>query len=709
MTAEATKSKFPLRFSIFYSVVFLLLYFPRFIGIDSYGVFHQMEDHWQDRLFRSHVDSLRPADPRIILIALDDDTGKKFGFPLPRAVYGDILDRLKEYGVKTAMFDVMFIEDREGDRRLVEGTKSFSRVIHQFTTEEKYIPGGRSYVVTLPIEGLRQTSQYLGYPNVERVLDPDGLVRRAIFFDKRGRDPRGSGIAPSFDAVGLASFLDKPVSEIRDEFGDPPDRKFYLRFRAPQKWLRHPIRDTRSTGDAVQVENLFQVNAPYQPISAMDVVTGELSPAQKKSLKGSIAVIGSTSLGYFDHYPTPFTSEAPAVEIHLATMDNALNHDFMGLLGGDWSRVVIALVLLVMIWLPLPLLGFPPLIGAGVTIGVFAAWWIFVSWQFVSGVRVDFVSPSVALLSSFVFQTVHRVFAEAQKAKQTKDMWSRFVSKEVVDDLIKNPDRAKLGGEKREMTILFLDIAHFTNISEKMTPDQLIIFLNKYLTALSGVIVGHKAVVGNYIGDCIMAFWNPPVIALPEHKAEACLAAIECQVMIKKLNDGLEQKMPEMPAIRVGLNSGTVTVGMTGSEGKLQYTTLGDEVNLASRLEGANKFFGSKIMASEACYDGARKAVEARELGRVRVVGKATPIRVYELLAKKGELSAEWKKVLPSYEKGLAFFDKRNYSEAVLAFEEVIKVFPEDGPATYYVNASRDYSAIPPPDDWDGVINLTAK
>jgi adenylate cyclase len=357
----------------------------------------------------------------------------------------------------------------------------------------------------------------------------------------------------------------------------------------------------------------------------------------------------------------------------------------------------------------MPLLTFPPLTGAGVTAGVFFGWYAFVSWMFVRGVRVDFVAPSVALAVSFVVQTVHRVFAEAAKAKQTKELWSRFVSKEVVDDLVKNPDRAKLGGVKRDMTILFLDIAHFTNISEKMTPDQLIVFLNKYLTGLSGVIVGRKAVVGNYIGDCIMAFWNPPVFEVLDHRAQACLAAIECQTMIKKLNDGLEQQMPEMPAIRVGLNSGTVTVGMTGSEGKLQYTTLGDEVNLSSRLEGANKFFGSKIMASEACYGGAKEAVEARELGRVRVVGKETPIRVFELLAPKGQLSDEWKKALPFYEKGLVLFGKRDYSQAVIAFEEVIKIFPKDGPANLYLNASRDYSAIPPEEDWDGVFNLTAK
>jgi adenylate cyclase len=705
VSADSEPSKFPQRFSIGFAIFFLILYWPGFIGRpNSPGVFQHLEDVWQDRLFVSHANQLRPADPRILLIALDDDTGKKYGFPLPRARYGDLLDRLKEYGVKTAMFDVMFMEPQSpaADARLIAATKNFGRAIHQYTTQEKFVPGGRNLIIGLPIPGLQDAAQYLGYPNVERVLDADGHVRRSIFFDKRYRDPKGSGIAASFDAVGLASFLDEPVAQIREQFGNPPDRKYYLRYRVPHKWSGHPIRAKTGT---MNVEDLYQVHSPYQTISAMDLISGELTADQKKSLKGSIVIIGSTSLGYYDHFPSPFNPESPGSEIHCTTIDNALNGDFMQPMGRGWT----ALVLILMIVLPLPLLGLAPTIGAGVTVAVFTLWYAFVSWQFERGIRVDLIAPSVALLSSFLAQTVHRVFAEARKAKQTKELWSRFVSKEVVEDLVKNPDKAQLGGEKREMTILFLDIAHFTNISEKMSPDQLIVFLNKYLTGLSSVVVKHNAVVGNYIGDCIMAFWNPPVIPLPEHRAEACVAAIECQAMIAKLNAGLDHAMPEMPAIRVGLNSGTVTVGMTGSEGKLQYTTLGDEVNLASRLEGANKFFGSKIMASEACYAGAREAVDARELGRVRVVGKETPIRVFELIAKKGELTAEWSKALPLYESGLQHFNKREYSQAVVDFTEVVKIFPKDGPANLYLNASKDYSAIPPQDDWDGVFNLTAK
>jgi adenylate cyclase len=258
------------------------------------------------------------------------------------------------------------------------------------------------------------------------------------------------------------------------------------------------------------------------------------------------------------------------------------------------------------------------------------------------------------------------------------------------------------------MTIFFLDIAHFTTISEKMAPEALIEFLNKYLSALTQVVHEQKGVVDKYIGDCIMAFWNAPMPA-PDHRARACLAAIDCQAMVAKLNRELNGSVPETPSIRIGLNSGDVTVGLTGSEKKLQYTVIGDEVNLASRLEGANKFFGSFIMASEATYDGAKDVVVGRELGRVRVVGKEVPIRVFELIARKGQLSPEWERALPVYEKALELFNGRKYAEAAAQFQQFMGVFPNDGPGNLYLHAARDYAAIPPDEHWDGVFNLTAK
>lgn len=699
---ENAPNRFPRNFSIVFSIVFILLYWPGAVMLPFNGVFTGMENTWMDMLFVLRQDKIAEGDPRIILAAMDDDSVKKYGFPLPRNIHAKLLDRLKSMGTQTVAFDVIMSEDREHDAELIAATKRFKRVINLFTTQATQTQHGEVVEVRLPIQGLFDASQYLGYPNIDLMLDSDGHLRRSMMFDSRTNDPRNTdAIAPSMDIAAAASFLDKPISEFYAAYAEPEPRVMLINFRKPKEWLIHEKRDQGQVG---KVANLPVWPSPYRVISYMDIVDGELSLAQKKALRGALVLVGSTTLGYFDHYANPFTPQSPGVEYHANNIDNMFHGDYLESTG----RGVILLIILFMIWFPIFLQKTSPTVGSGATMGVLLGWLGFCYWNFTSGVRTDFVAPSAALFISFMVQTVYRVFTEGAEKRYIKNLMGQFVAPEIVEDLASDPSKVKLGGESRDLTIFFLDIAHFTNISEKLTPEALIQFLNNYLRPLSNIILEEKGVVDKYIGDCIMAFWNAPK-DVPNHRARACMAAVECQKIIVELNKQFAADLPEVPHIRIGLNSGTATVGLTGTEKKLQYTALGDEVNLSSRLEGANKFFGSGIMASEATYGGAKDQVEARELGRVRVVGKNIPIKVYELLAKKGELSEDWKKALPLYTKGVESFNKREFEQAKGCFEQVIKIFPKDGPAALYLNVSTDYSAIPPPEDWDGVFNLTAK
>ena len=716
MSAAASQGRFPRRFAWIFTVLFLIAYWPGLVLRDMRGVFDRMEDSFHDKLFNFDMERLATGDPRIILLALDEETGKKYGFPLPRTVDAQILDKLRADGVKVVAFDMLFADPRPGDAELGAATKRFGKVVHLYNVETRYSSYGKVQLAQrgayLPPDPIAKNAWALGYPNVDRVLDEDGHVRGTILFDDGVQDPtRSDGPGVSMDAATYSAFTGSSLEDIRKKWGTPIDRKLLLNFRAQRTWLRHPVRDRRGQKDAsgedvkISNEDVAEVDTPYQRISALDVLDDTLTPAQRKSLKGAIVVIGSTSLGYYDHYPTPFTPNAPGAEFHCNVLDNMLHDDFTR----DVPRLYFMAVIVAVIWLPVLLLAVSPPVGMAVTLFVLLGWWGLSFWQFRQHTYYEFLAPSIALISSFLVQTVHRMVEENRKRKETEGLFGQYVSPEIVKDLVKNPEKARLGGEKRDMTMLFLDIAHFTTISEKMSPEDLIQFLNKYLSALSQVILDEKGVVGNYIGDCIMAFWNAPVAPAPDHRARACLAAIDAQAQMAKLNEKLDPNLPEKPAIRIGINSGFVTVGNTGSQKKLQYTTLGDEVNLSSRLEGANKFFGSNIMCSEATYEGAKDAVEARELGRVRVVGKETPVRVFELLGKKGQLSPEWRKALDAYNMGLSLFTKRQYDQAALAFEEVVKIFPKDGPGNLYLNAARDYAALPPEETWDGVFNLTAK
>jgi len=334
---------------------------------------------------------------------------------------------------------------------------------------------------------------------------------------------------------------------------------------------------------------------------------------------------------------------------------------------------------------------------------------VFYAALIVSGYQADYIMPPAGLLCSFVFLTTYRVVFENQEKRWIKNTFGQYLSPAVVDALVKDPEKLKLGGDKRDMSVMFMDIAKFTSISEKMTPEELTEMLNTYLTALTDIILENDGVVDKYIGDCIMAFWNAP-LDLPDHRAKACLTACKCIEAIKKLNEQkLAAALPIKPEIRIGLNSGYMVVGNMGSCKRFSYTVIGDNVNLASRLEGANKFFGSSIMVSEDCYAQAADSMAARELGRIRVIGKDKPIKVFELLGPKTELTENTRLFIEHYAKGVELFNGRDFKGASASFNSALELLPEDKVCKFYQARCAELIANAPAQDWDGVFNLTSK
>ncbi len=682
---------FPKRFCLILSFLAAIAYLPFLIGIQSNGMFASVESVWHDRSFNLRDASIKPGDPRLIMAAVDDDTVHALGFPLPRKVYAKALEKLKEYGAKTVVFDVLFLENREGDAELAAATKRHGKVIHLFISEKAEAGDLR---VQMAVKPLKATAQYLGSPSIAQHLDDDGHIRTFLLFNPDSLDPIVKD-APttSLAAAAVASFEDKPLAQVLKE--NPADQMPIpvLNFRKPVEWLRHEYGGNKDI-----------YYSPYRTISMLDLVSGKLSKAQKDALKGSLVMIGSISTGYFDHYPGPFNSHTPGPEFHLTAIDNVLNGDALS----ATSRLLVLLLVVVSVWLPYVFLrALAPALGAlavAATLAVMIGGSLFLMGR---GMMIYPVAPGLTLIVSFLALTVHRLLTEGAEKQLIKAKFGQFVSPEIVEELANNPEKAKLGAQKREMTVFFLDIAHFTTISEKMGPEALIAFLNRYLSALSEVILDRRGTIDKFIGDCIMAFWNAP-LENKSHAKDAVLSALHCQVAIGELNKNLDPGLPEIPAIRIGINTGFMNVGFTGTDRKLAYTVIGDEVNLASRLEGANKFFGSNIIVSGATFEEAKDAIDARYLGRARVVGKATPVPVYEPLSEKGKLTPAWAKALPVWEKGVtAFYDKK-YDEALARFTDFLALMPKDGPGELYRNLSNDYASLPP-DDWDQVFNLTAK
>jgi class 3 adenylate cyclase len=310
-------------------------------------------------------------------------------------------------------------------------------------------------------------------------------------------------------------------------------------------------------------------------------------------------------------------------------------------------------------------------------------------------------------------ESFNHMVAELRQKERIKNTFGKYVDPRIVEDLIQDRDFAKQG-EKRAMTVFFSDIAGFTPICEQLTPDGVVRLLNQYFALMSEPIRNNSGIIDKYIGDAIMAFWGPPFTGEADHARLACLAALEQLVQLNKL----QQMLPEVTGlrkgfaavnIRVGLSSGEVTVGTIGSEYSKSYTVIGDTVNLAARLETANKQYGTRLLISEETWKLALDAIEARELDRICVAGKTEPVRVFELLARKGELSQAVMEATQLFEEGLRAYRNREWGKALSSFGSCLKVTPEDAPSKLFFSRVQYLQAHPPADDWDGVWNLSEK
>jgi adenylate cyclase len=296
---------------------------------------------------------------------------------------------------------------------------------------------------------------------------------------------------------------------------------------------------------------------------------------------------------------------------------------------------------------------------------------------------------------------------EERSRKWITDVFGKYVSPVVIDNLIQNPDMINLGGEKRNITIFFSDIRGFTRISEKLKPENLVHLLNEYLTEMTSVIIKDDGLVDKYMGDAIMAFWGAP-LDQPDHPTMACSSSLEMLEKLGELNK--KWKNEGIPSFRIGigLNSGEAIVGNMGSSSRFDYTAMGDNVNLASRLEGLNKVYGTNIIISENTYDLVKDKFETRKLDSVRVKGKEKPVIIYELISEKGKISKNEIDFIKKYEKGLEHYCNKKWNDAIKSFEDALKIIDDDA-SKLFIERCEEFIKNPPSADWDGVCEMKTK
>jgi len=423
-------------------------------------------------------------------------------------------------------------------------------------------------------------------------------------------------------------------------------------------------------------------------------------------LKGHSCIIGLTATASHDIGVTPLSSEYLMVGTYHNFINTVLQNAYIKEVP-RWITYVLIIIFAILIALSVQRLS---AIGTiNVIVGSLIAYNIVNIALFAfSYIYIDQLGTSLALLlPSMVISSVKFMSEESQK-RYIKNVFSKYMAPRVVDELIKNPNALQLGGELRNISIFFSDVEGFSSISEKLTPQQLVSLLNEYLSEMTDIILRYEGTVDKYEGDAIIAFFGAP-LAFEDHPSRVCLAAIDMKRRLAELREEWRKKGTFQLKVRMGINTGDAVVGNMGSRQRMDYTMMGDAVNLASRLEGANKYYGTYSMISETTYESVKDVVNVRELDLIRVIGKEQPIKVYELLGTKGNLPDYMYDMLKKYNEGLQLFRDRQWDEAISAFRAGLRIVSDDGPCQTYIERCKEFLKNPPPKKWDGVYRLTTK
>lgn len=613
----------------------------------------------------------RAPSPDIKVILLDQaslDWGAKemsWSWPWPREVYAALLDFCRRGGAKAVAMDVLFTEPSvygvADDEALGAAIRQNGRVVAAaFHGRERVVP---------PIPAVATNAAALG--NVSDEPDPDGVFRRATLLSGRDGLP-----VPS---LGLAAW--RLGAGAADDGPPPLDPRGRLILNFAGRDGRHA-----TYGAAAVVQSELRLRAGEAPV---------LNPSV---FSNAYVLVGFGAPGLMDLRPTPVSRVAPGVEIHATALDNLLGRALMRDVPKGWTALLVWSMSVFAAWLALGArrardhaLVFAVCLAAAVGVG-FAAY----ALRFWLPVFVGLLAVALSLVAAVLVNYA----TEGRQKAFIKQAFRHYLGEEVIDQILADPSRLKLGGEKRELTVFFSDIERFSTFSEKLDPAVLTALLNDYLSDMSAIIQEEGGYLDKYIGDAIVAFWNAPV-AQPDHAARACRAAVRCQRRLAERREEYERRTGVVLRARIGLNTGEAVVGNMGSHERFNYTILGDAANLASRLEGANKAFGTYVMVSESTWRKSGAAWAGRALALLRVVGRSQPVRVYELAGLAGEPRPDgWR----MFEEGLGLFEAGRFAEALRLFEQC----PGD-PASQAYAAKCRLNGAQAPAGWSGVWEMSEK
>jgi adenylate cyclase len=694
------------------------------------------------------------AGKQVAIVAIDDDSLKAVGrWPWSREAMARMLSRLKQAGPRVIALDIIFAEKEETASyralknlsddlarrgvspeilKVLEVEKNRADVDRLLAKVIKQGPptilgfffrslGGKSRggdVTKLVGASFLQASTY----NVVRLLDTKPSQIQLV--GAAGIERNLPGITKAGAGNGYFNMIPDPDGTVR---WFPMTVMYGGEFFAPMSLVtlshaagRAPMAITLSRWgvDAVRLgprkvpvdrygRMLINYLGPEKIIptySAADIMNGTLPP---EALKGKVVIVGATAVGIYDLRVTPFSGTYPGVEIQATIMDNLLRGNFIR--TPPFGLVIMLLVLVALA------------VFLGMVLPRFSAAWAFIFTLVIieayvglnyylftrQGLQLELFYPLGLIVLIYLGVTMQRFLAEERERERIRKTFESYVAPTVVQEMLKHPEQLRLGGERREITLLFTDIRGFTTMSENLDPEALVKLLHDFLNPMSNIIINQGGTIDKYMGDAIMALFGAP-LKQTDHPRLACRAALEMVDSLAALNQTWAEEGRPPLKVGVGVNTGPVAVGNMGSDRLFDYTAIGDNVNLASRLEGLNKYYGTSILISDTTAQALEGGFILRDMDLVRVKGKVKGVRIHALLG-EGEPDPELARFLEMYHRALALYREKHFSESLSVFAQALELQPGDETCRRYVTLAKKYHETPPAHDWEAVTIMDGK
>jgi len=730
---------------------------------------HRLEMLFQDAHFQ--IRGPLQAGPEVIIAAIDEKSIDELGrWPWPRKLLAQLVEKLVEHQVKVIGFDMVFsspddssgkeslikireqlktkisdahlvdsvlnplIENADNDAQFAAALQQSKRSVLGYFFYFK--PEGLEHLSDKELQSYLQnikSAQFNGFIKSPGDLDLSTIDIKTGYAVESSisvlSKSAGSAGYFNFDAESdgtlrklpfIVKYWDKETN--KDYFFPPLSMRILEQYlggslivRVEEHGAEKIILDAADPVDIPVNEkgellvNFLGKQGAFPYVSVTDILHDRQHAIPKGSLKDKIIIIGATATALGDIKVTPFDPLFPGVEIQATVIDNVLHNNLLS--KPEWISAFDLIYLIFLgIFLTLIYPKMKPVMGVMTCALVAGGQFVFSQWVFVNkGFWVTDVFPFFENIFIFSSLTIYGYLTEKKERHFIENTFGKYMSPKVIDKLLEDPAGLKLGGEEKELTAFFTDLGKFTTFSEQLSAEELVNLLNEYLTEMTEILLKHEGTLDKYDGDAIKAFFGAPVY-FKDHAKRACWVAIEMQEKLVTLRKKwAAEKKPELH-MRIGINTGMMVVGNMGSKNRMNYGMNGDSVNLAARLEGANKEYGTFTLISESTYQQARDFIEARELDYVRVIGRSKPTRIYELLGKKGFTDESIWKMLPLYNEGLTFYKESKWKEAIDCFKNALEELPEDGPSLALLKRcqllQRDSRVGK---DWDGIYSISSK